>query len=60
MSFYTASANKISSWRGKLSRFLANGVFFQNEAKNAGRSRINAGLRERESNAGFPAGLLNG
>ena len=33
---------------------------FQNIARNAGRSRKNAGIREISSNAGFPARLRDG
>ena len=32
----------------------------QNKGKNAGRSRKNAGMRERSQNAGFPARLRDG
>ena len=35
-------------------------ICFSNKAKNAGRSRKNAGMREIHKNAGFPAQLRDG
>ena len=35
-------------------------LLFRNKARNAGRSRKNAGMRERSQNAGFPARLREG
>ena len=42
----------------KLLRFSA--IFFQNKARNAGRSGENTGMREICQNAGFPARLRDG
>ena len=53
------NTSKMSSWRGKVSRFQ---IIFssRNSAKNAGRSSKNAGMWERCQNAGFPARLRDG
>ncbi len=42
----------------KLVQFLR--IVSQNKAKNAGRSRKNAGMRKIRQNAGFPARLRDG
>ena len=51
--------HKVSFWRLKWSQLLRKFVS-QNKAKNAGRSRKNAGMREIHQNAGFPAQLRDG
>ena len=51
--------HKVSFWRLKWSQLLRKFVS-QNKAKNAGRSRKNAGMREIHQNAGFPAWLRDG
>ena len=51
--------HKVSFWRLKWSQLLRKFVS-QNKAKNAGRSRKNAGMREIHQNAGFPARLRDG
>ena len=58
--FRTASFHKLSPWGRKLSWFSANLIFPRSKAKNAGRFRKNAGMREGRQNAGFPARLRDG
>ena len=51
--------HRVSFWRLKCSQLLRKFVS-QNKAKNAGRSRKNAGMREIHQNARFPARLRDG
>ena len=53
------NTHKVSFWRLKWSQLLRQFVS-QNKAKNAGRSRKNAGMREIHQNAGFPTRLRDG
>ena len=57
--FHRVFSNKMSPYRKNycdFQRFL----LFQNKARNAGRSRKNAGMREINRNAGLPARLWDG
>ena len=54
MSFHTASAHKMV-W--KIIAIFCESCLFRNTAKNAGRSRENSGLRERQKMHDFPHDL---
>ena len=57
--FHRAFSNKMSPYSQNycdFQRFL----LFRNKARNAGRSRKNAGMREISQNAGFPTWLRDG
>ena len=56
---FTTIMHKVYFWRLKWSQLLRKCVS-QNKAKNAGRSRKNAGMLEIHQNAGFPARLRDG
>ena len=56
--FRRAFSNKISPYSWNYCDFQR--FFFQNKARNAGRSGENTGMREISQNAGFPARLRDG
>ena len=46
MCFHTASAHKMFWWRGKLSRFSENVIFFRNKDKHLIKLRENGTIRD--------------